>query len=677
MVGLLMKRLCLLGLSGFLFFFSCNDTSTPNITIPEDAQISEVILPAGYDHSLVQTSKVDVPSPGSIPAGYKQIGAAYDIRYNQQDSTDFGAEFAEIRYDVDWSIISQGNYLEDFQGFYFDEVQQSYRPVYSTWVDEANQQVVLYTDHFTIFIITVLLPAADNVHEAPDCIDQAIAENYLNSGQVLDPDFILVDENFEYYRDRNYTLRPWTDSGAANYSSENQRFFEDLSLRGALGIATYNGGSAAYPTNRHKTYTGQNYISFTAAQDLDLYLMYDCRGGGSRFNFANDASWLTSQGFQVLRDGQNDPYFVQTTDAVGYYTVYHRRYSAGEEVALQGNRNGTTDTRINTNYWAMVRPVNIPQGDNGFNSLIPQDQRPPGVSNLTARPDNGSIQLEWLLPTDTSGIDRILIRRSTLEPPQTPYQGEQPGELTSTETSFSDGTAPLNQMVYYTVFTLTADEVPSYGKSVGILSDGTTAEYPPSVLATSPGAGASAVNPDGDITITFSQDMDASSLTSMRVYLERNGSVVSSTLSYSPADRSLTLDPQQSLERATSYYLVIKKDVQSTQGRTMGGDWIARFTTSQSTLDIDIIVDIPQMEGVTITGFTPRIQEADSLDLHAQLDAPQGGEVYRWFLNGAPAMDGQSYSISGLDRGHYRVDLLVYRGNQPVSGYSDILEVVQ
>jgi hypothetical protein len=80
-----------------------------------------------------------------------------------------------------------------------------------------------------------------------------------------------VGESYNYYRDREYYIRP-LDTSAVNTDT-----FDALGLHGALGIATVNGGRSLGSFADHKRYTGGDYIVMDAHLDLDVYVLYDTR----------------------------------------------------------------------------------------------------------------------------------------------------------------------------------------------------------------------------------------------------------------------------------------------------------------------------------------------------------------------------------------------------------------
>ncbi|HOV15181.1 MAG TPA: carboxypeptidase regulatory-like domain-containing protein, partial [Spirochaetota bacterium] len=269
------------------------------------------------------------------------------------------------------------------------------------------------------------------------------------------------DANFKYYRDRDYYIKPIT-------SGQNLATFNALGLKGSMAIATCNGGSIYGTEAEHKTYTGLDYITFTAHMDIDLYLMYDTRGGNNRNDISKDAPWLIASGFtaDIVTDTNPTPtrYFVETTDGVQYYTVYKKSYLKGEVIHLHGNRRGVTDTKINTNYWVIQKRKGVFTEEpainlctNGGGSLPPEN-----VTNLEAITSSTSVILKWINPNDPN-LKNVIIRRKLNSAPINPMDGDTPSGTEISPTSYKESGLTVNKNYYYTLF--------SYGKN-GLYSTG-------------------------------------------------------------------------------------------------------------------------------------------------------------------------------------------------------------
>ena len=374
-----------------------------------------VVLPAGYVASLLNITISSVTVPSTLTGGYKPVGKAYDITYNG-GSINFGTYFANLTYSYKTKDLNDNGLLDEFVLFYFDTSSSSWKRADKTYVNSGNNQVIGETTHFTTFVLTAMPSSgATSVQSAPANINSDYPSGIAGSCGAL---FTVIDENFKYYQDRDYYILPTASS------ANNQTTFNALGFFGALGIATINGYSGSGinlgPESANKLYTGSNYIVFTAHQALDVYVMYDTRGGTSLLDLSQDAPWLQSYGFTADITTTLNPtptrYFVETTDAVGLYKVYRKSYNSGDVIRLDGNRKGVTDPGIQTNYWVILKSkgvyTNEPAGAMGS---APDTTPPANVTNLQASVSASSITLSWTNPTDAD-FAGVVIRRSTTAP---------------------------------------------------------------------------------------------------------------------------------------------------------------------------------------------------------------------------------------------------------------------
>jgi len=646
------KKILLPALVASILLASCPTPPGPGPKPPSGKfELVDIALPDGFDIALVSHAEVAAPAGEGIPPDYVTAGNAFDITYDGRPSTDFGGELARITLSYTGIDLASLGAKEDFQAWSYDEASARYVVAEACVVDKAAKTVTVYTAHFTVFVITALLPSADGTMILPPSVGAGIASS-VSSSSYRTPIFIAIDENYRYYRDRTYYIRQWTDPVAALYSPENAEVVQALGFDGAVGISTINDD---------KYYTGVDYFSFAAARDLDVYVMYDTRGGGSRFNFSQDAPWLRN-GFTVMRDGGGDPYFLQTTDEVAYYSVYHRRYATGEQVRLDGNRRGVSDARINTNYWVIVRPADLGPESSGLDEFIPASARPRPVTNLSAAMDGTDVLLGWTLPTSGIAIDRVLVRRSFRAYPSSPYDGEAPAGTAIGDSGFRDTSVPPGSKAYYAVFALSPDDTPSIPAYVGIIASD-PAVILPVVVSTDPEAGSTGVDRGTSVLILFNTPIDPASVDPGRLAL-RSG-VVDIPFSVSSAfdGRGIVLDPVDALPPSSLIQANIDASVSDMNGNAIARDFAFTFTTSaeEPSGGAGIVID-PDMDdpvAVQITGVVNGLAAPASLSLSAALPPSAPGLTVLWFLNGSPAGIGVTVELSSLAAGYYRMDAVV------------------
>ena len=108
---------------------------------------------------------------------------------------------------------------------------------------------------------------------------------------------------------------------------------------------------------------------------------------------------------------------------------------------------------------------------------------------------------------------------------------------------------------------------------------------PPTVTATSPLSAATGISRTANITVTFSEAMDAATINSATVELRTSaGAVVASVVSYSATNRRATLNPNPTLAALTTYTMVVRGGVtdprvKDAAGNALVADRVWTFTT--------------------------------------------------------------------------------------------------
>lgn len=111
----------------------------------------------------------------------------------------------------------------------------------------------------------------------------------------------------------------------------------------------------------------------------------------------------------------------------------------------------------------------------------------------------------------------------------------------------------------------------------------------PTVTATSPEDGASDAKPGGELTATFSEALDASTVSpeTFILVVEATGDVVSAKVSYDPATRRARLRPDRDLLPLAAYRATVTDGVKDRIGNAMTGDheWSFQTTADTSALE--------------------------------------------------------------------------------------------
>ncbi len=167
---------------------------------------------------------------------------------------------------------------------------------------------------------------------------------------------------------------------------------------------------------------------------------------------------------------------------------------------------------------------------------------------------------------------------------------------TSTNTVNVDPLAPLTpDKVYMLVSTADVTDV------VGNACEGANAVFTvepaavaPTVTAVSPASGATGVDVGANVTATFDQAMDATTISTETFELTKQGAAtpVAASVTYSAANMTATLNPESPLEAGTVYTARLTTDVESAAGLALEAAYTWSFTTAEEEPE-DAFVDVP------------------------------------------------------------------------------------
>lgn len=460
---------------------------------------AEVVLPDGYNNKDLLIKEAAGTVPEKIHNHYVPVGRAYDVKLAGKDDVKFGDQYARLHYSYNPDELEAAGLIPAFKVFYYDEHENAWRTVDRVETDIENSKIIAFTSHFTIFVLTASFPREGGIPPAPACITNDFPPTGQCPGGICGTGhakFSTGDENYTFYQDRNFTIRP------VSQSSANAATFAELGFDRALVISTYNGYSSGWgdPDETgldHRKYEGKSYIQFTARIDLDLYLMYDSRGGVSQWDINEDAPWINNKGF--VRNINGKRYFVETTGGAMVYTVYKRPYNRGQLVQLHGNLRNVTDSKIRANYWLVVKPRGSLEGDTAFDMCVNNPSGAPSrVSSLQAisgsnDAGNPLVTLTWENPDDPDFRD-VIITRSTdtyLMNPGSPSIWLIPDQILSPQ-SYRDDAVAFGQTYFYTAFVRDSDGTIDISEFVAVTTgidsdlDGLSDDYEINVSGTLP-----------------------------------------------------------------------------------------------------------------------------------------------------------------------------------------------
>jgi hypothetical protein len=131
-------------------------------------------------------------------------------------------------------------------------------------------------------------------------------------------------------------------------------------------------------------------------------------------------------------------------------------------------------------------------------------------------------------------------------------------------------------------------------------------DVPPTVIATNPANNATGVAPNTAVTITFSENMDASTINASNITIRptASGTALTATVTYNSATRVATLTPSAPLAQSVSYTVTVATGVKDAQGNA-----IAQTTFSFTTGDVTApsVASVSPTEGATGVGVNTTV----------------------------------------------------------------------
>ena len=188
---------------------------------------------------------------------------------------------------------------------------------------------------------------------------------------------------------------------------------------------------------------------------------------------------------------------------------------------------------------------------------------------------------------------------------------------------------------------------------------------PPTVTTVSPADGAAGVPVGANVQATFSEAVDAATVTNSTFTLSRSGDTVPlpAVVTYDSSTKTATLDPSNNLATATSYTATVTVGVKDSAGNTMAMSRVWSFVTA------DTVSSGIKREAVTT------IVNSTATNVIA-LPKPTGtaaGDVVVACL----ALNGGSVSSTGVPSGWSRIASVTATANPHVFGYYKVAGVFE
>ncbi|HYI93632.1 MAG TPA: DUF4082 domain-containing protein [Bryobacteraceae bacterium] len=105
---------------------------------------------------------------------------------------------------------------------------------------------------------------------------------------------------------------------------------------------------------------------------------------------------------------------------------------------------------------------------------------------------------------------------------------------------------------------------------------------PPTVTSVTPANGATGVSQSTTVTATFSETMDATTITTTNVALRNGSALIPAIVAYNASTRVLTLTPSSPLASSTTFTATVSTGVKDSSGNALAANRIWSFTTASS-----------------------------------------------------------------------------------------------
>ena len=157
-------------------------------------------------------------------------------------------------------------------------------------------------------------------------------------------------------------------------------------------------------------------------------------------------------------------------------------------------------------------------------------------------------------------------------------------------------TAPIPLALGANAITVTARDASGNTASDSLVVSRVADVTPPTVVSTAPMDGAIGVATNANVVVTFSEPMDAVSVTTLGniTLTDRLNNLVPATVSYASGTLSATVDPQATLAYNTLYYVKLTSNVRDTSGNALAATTFS-FTTGAN----------PDTTGPTVQSVSP------------------------------------------------------------------------
>jgi hypothetical protein len=266
----------------------------------------------------------------------------------------------------------------------------------------------------------------------------------------------------------------------------------------------------------------------------------------------------------------DENYFAASGVDNGHLHALQDGESGGNGVYLYGSGGFPTNTYRASNYWV---DVVFTANTGGTDTTLP-------TVTMTAPVDDATV-MGAAVPVSADADDNVGVAGV-----QFMLDGVALG---ASDTSAPYSTTWDSTTVADGLHTLSAQASDAAGNtatatvSVSVSNGGGTDTTPPTVASTSPTAGANDVGIGTLVTVTFSEAMDAATISASTFELrDTGGTLVAAAVTYDAATNTATLAPDSTLANTTTYTATVKggaNGVKDAAGNPLADDKIWSFTT--------------------------------------------------------------------------------------------------
>jgi O-glycosyl hydrolase len=300
------------------------------------------------------------------------------------------------------------------------------------------------------------------------------------------------------------------------------------------------------------------------------------------FSESMDPSTVTNSTFTLTGPGNTA---VAGTIAVSTTNVSNDTATFTPSAPLAYNT--TYTALITTGVLAASQVPEVPLAANYTWSFTTAPPPPATVSAVTPASGSTGIPITGTTVTATFGA---AMTASTINPSTftvTGPSGVIAGAVTYNSTTFTATFTPSVSLTYGATYTATIGTGVTSSLGGPLLapytwSFSTVKAAVPTVSSVVPASGATNVNTTGAVTATFSEPMNAATLTASTFTLMNGGAAVAGTVTYSSGTDTAIFTPSIALPASTTFTATIGTGAQSSTGAALASNYTWTFTTGAS-----------------------------------------------------------------------------------------------